>query len=478
MGAFLADLVNMSETTKLSCQTWQTWLARLTCAWVISASVVCTAQGLRLGGPSLGPTLNPVTANTTAGSRSSDFIVAVVDAEPITNLELQQQVEQTVQLMQQQQGGFVPRREVLVRQVLERLIDERAQMRLAQELGIRIEDPVLEQAEQGMATQNGVSLEAFRERLAQQGMSQVQFRNDLRQQLTLQRLREREVNARIRITEPEIDKLLADRIKTSQDAEPMLALGHILLAVPDDASEAQRQERRLRAQSLIDQLKAGADFAALARDNSDASDKASGGMMGLRAAQRYPSLFVEAVQTLAVGQLAGPVPSGAGFHILKLMERRQPQATTLTVPQTLARHILLRPGEQLSPNAARARMLEIKSQIDSGRAEFATMARLHSQDGSAATGGELGWAGPGMFVPEFEEAMNKLAPGQTSPPVVTRFGVHLIQVMERRQAELSVKEQRDLARNILREQKLEDSYRAWAQETRGRAYIEYRDDPL
>ena len=450
----------------------------MACAWTVCASAVCLAQGIRLGGPSLGPTLNPPTANTTSGARSSDFIVAVVDAEPITNQELQQQVEQTVLQMQQQQGGFVPRREVLVRQVLERLIDERAQLRLAQELGIRIEDSVLEQSEQGMATQNGVSLEAFRERLAQQGMSQVQFRADLRQQLTLQRLREREVNARIRITEPEIDKLLTERIKTSQEADPVLSLGHILLAVPDDASEAQRQETRLRAQALVEKLKGGADFAALARDNSDASDKASGGMMGLRPAQRYPSLFVDAVKTLAVGQLAGPVPSGAGFHILKLIERRQPQATTLTVPQTLARHILLRPGEQLSPNAARARMLEIKSQIDSGRAEFATMARLHSQDGSAATGGDLGWAGPGMFVPEFEEAMNKLAPGQTSPPVVTRFGVHLIQVMERRQAELSVKEQRELARNILREQKLEDSYRAWAQETRGRSYVEYRDDPL
>ena len=465
----------MSKTTKFLNQPW---LARMACAWTVCASAVCLAQGIRLGGPSLGPTLNPPTANTASGARSSDFIVAVVDSEPITNQELQQQVEQTVLQMQQQQGGFVPRREVWVRQVLERLIDERAQLRLAQELGIRIEDSVIEQAEQGMATQNGVSMEAFRERLTQQGMSQVQFRADLRQQLTLQRLREREVNARIRITEPEIDKLLAERIKTSQEADPVLSLGHILLAVPDDASEAQRQETRLRAQALVEKLKGGADFAALARDNSDASDKASGGMMGLRPAQRYPSLFVDAVKTLAVGQLAGPVPSGAGFHILKLIERRQPQATTLTVPQTLARHILLRPGEQLSPNAARARMLEIKAQIDSGRAEFATMARLHSQDGSAASGGDLGWAGPGMFVPEFEEAMNKLAPGQTSPPVVTRFGVHLIQVMERRQAELSVKEQRDLARNILREQKLEDSYRAWAQETRGRSYVEYRDDPL
>jgi peptidyl-prolyl cis-trans isomerase SurA len=321
-------------------------------------------------------------------------------------------------------------------------------------------------------------MEAFRERLAQQGMSQTQFRADLRQQLTLQRLREREVNARIRITEPEIDKLLAERIKTSQEAEPVLALGHILLAVPDDATDAQRQAVRLRAQSLVEKLKGGADFEAMARENSDASDKAAGGMMGLRPAQRFPSLFIDAVKGLAVGQSAGPVPSGAGFHILKLVERRQPQASTLTVPQTRARHILLRPGEQLSPNAARARMQEFKLQIDSGRAEFATMARLHSQDGSASAGGDLGWAGPGMFVPEFEEAMNKLAPGQTSPPVVTRFGVHLIQVMERRQAELSVKEQRDLARNILREQKLEDSYRAWAQETRGRSYVEYRDDPL
>ncbi len=453
-------------------------LLRAACVALLCANTGSWAQGLRPAGPLLGPVLTPSASPTTSGARSSDFIVAVVDSEPITNQELQQQVEQTAQQMQQQQGGFVPRREQLVRQVLERLIDERAQLRLAQELGIRIEDSVLEQAELGMATQNGVGLEAFRERLAQQGMSLVQFRADLRQQLTLQRLREREVNARIRITEPEIDKLLAERIKTSQEAEPVLALGHILLAVPEGASEAQKQAVRARALALIEQIKGGADFASVARENSDAADKATGGMMGLRPAQRYPSLFMDAIKSLAVGQLTGPVPSGAGFHILKLVERRQPQATTLTVPQTRARHILLRPGDQLSPNAARARMLEFKSQIDSGRAEFATMARLHSQDGSASAGGDLGWAGPGMFVPEFEEAMNKLAPGQTSPPVVTRFGVHLIQVMERRQAELSVKEQRDLARNILREQKLEDSYRAWAQETRGRSYVEYRDDPL
>ena len=341
----------------------QSWVIRLACVMALCVSTVCMAQGIRLGSPALGPALNPTTANTT-GARSSDFIVAVVDSEPITNQELQQQVEQTVQQMQQQQGGFVPRREVLVRQVLERLIDERAQLRLAQDLGIRIEDSVLEQAEQGMATQNGVSMEAFRERLGQQGMSLSQFRADLRQQLTLQRLREREVNARIRITEPEIDKLLAERIKTSQEAEPVLALGHILLAVPDDATDAQRQAVRLRAQALVEKLKTGADFGAMARENSDASDNATGGMMGLRPAQRYPSLFMDAVKGLAVGQLVGPVPSGAGFHILKLVERRQPQASTLTVPQTRARHILLRPGEQLSPNAARARMHELKLQID------------------------------------------------------------------------------------------------------------------
>jgi len=456
-------------------------LGRAVCATLLLATAATWAQGLRTTVPVLGAALAPnasAPGTVTAGARSSDFIVAVVDSEPITNQELQQQVEQTAQQMQQQQGGFLPRREVLVRQVLERLIDERAQLRLAQDMGIRIDDAVLAQAEQGMAAQNGVSLEIFRERLAQQGMSVSQFRADLRQQLTLQRLREREVNARIRITESEIDKLIAERLKTSQESEPLLALGHILLTVPEGANETERQTVQARAQALMAQIKAGADFASVARANSQAADKDSGGMMGLRPAQRYPSLFLDAVKGLAVGQLVGPLPSGAGFHILKLVERRQPQATTLTVPQTRARHILLRPGEQLSPNAARARMLEFKSQIDSGRAEFATLARLHSQDGSASAGGDLGWAGPGMFVPEFEEAMNKLAPGQTSPPVVTRFGVHLIQVMERRQAELTAKEQRELARNILREQKLEDSYRAWAQETRGRAYVEYRDDPL
>ena len=227
----------------------------------------------------------------------------------------------------------------------------------------------------------------------------------------------------------------------------------------------------------MDKLKAGEDFGKLAAQFSNAPDRANGGQLGMRSPDRYPSLFVDAVQNLSVGQWTEPLRSGAGFHILKLVERNSPNALPSSITQTHARHILLRPGNQLSQDAARAQLAGYRKQIESGAAKFEELAKQHSQDASATQGGDLGWANPGVMVPEFEKAMDALAPGQIGDPLISRFGVHLIQVLERKESPLSLRDKQELARNILRERKFEEAMKNWEREVRGRAYVEYREPP-
>jgi peptidyl-prolyl cis-trans isomerase SurA len=232
-----------------------------------------------------------------------------------------------------------------------------------------------------------------------------------------------------------------------------------------------------KAQRALERARAGEDFVALVREFSDASNLANGGQMGLRKADRYPPLFVEATQKLAVGEITPVVRSGAGFHILKVVEKINAGLPTMAVTQSRARHILLRVTPQLSEAAARDKLSDFKKRIVTGQADFATLARANSQDASAAQGGDLGWASPGQFVPEFEEVMNRLAPGEVSDPLVSRFGVHLIQLTERRKVTLTPAEQREAVRAMLREKKLDEAYTTWAQDIRGRAYVELREPP-
>jgi peptidyl-prolyl cis-trans isomerase SurA len=284
----------------------------------------------------------------------------------------------------------------------------------------------------------------------------------------------------VKISEQEIDQFLLEKSSGPRavgDAEINLAM--ILIAVPENSSESQLKALEQRAQDVAARARRGEAFADLAKSFSEAFDKgAKGGEMGLRSADRYPELFVQATDKLRVNGIAGPVRSGAGFHILKLLERRDPPPVGLTVTQTRARHILLRAGPNMSRDQAVARLTEVRKQIVSGRVPFARAAQEISQDGSASQGGELGWATPGMFVPEFEEVMNRLGPGQVSEPLVSRFGVHIIEVMERRNMALSEREQREMARAALREKKMDETYTRWVEETRGRAYVEMREPPL
>jgi len=446
------------------------WLA--CAAQALALSLPADAQGLRV--PPAGGRAGARAPE--AGPRTADYIVAVVNSEPITNHEVRLRMAR-FEAQLAQQGQAVPPPAEFARQVLERLIGEKAQLQLAGENGIRADESAIDQAEQNIARQNQIDVAELRRRLQADGIPLASFREELRNQILLTRLREREF-ASVRVSELELDQFVRERQNSNDPASLELNLAHILVAVPENAAEAQVASLRAKAQRVQERARAGEDFAKLAAEVSDAAGaKQSGGVVGLRTADRYPPLFVEAVQALAPGGVSAVIRSGAGFHVVKVLEKRRADLPGAQVVQSHARHILLRPGAQVSEAAARQRLADYKRRVQAGQADFAQLAREFSQDASAPNGGDLGWASPGLFVPEFEDALEALKPGEIADPVVTRFGVHLIQLLERREATLSAREQRELARTLLREKKLDEAYAKWAQDVRGRAYVELREPP-
>ncbi|WP_027996737.1 peptidylprolyl isomerase [Simplicispira psychrophila] len=450
------------------------------------ASQGAAAQGLRPSGAGKTATARGLAPSSAApaalpagaapsGIRQADYIVAVVNSEPVTNHEVSVRLAR-IQAQLARQGGAVPLHEVLVRDMLERTILEKAQLQAAREIGIKVDALAVTQAEESVARQNGITLAAMQQRLAVDGISPERFREELRNQLMLQRLREREVDARVRVSELDIDQYLHDQQPAATGANTGIELAQVLMPVPETASPAEVAALQARAQIVADKARAGDDFAALARDYSAAPESAQGGSMGMRSADRYPELFMQATQALPVGAIVGPLRSGAGFHVLKVLAKSQGGASAMAM-QTHARHILLVPGPQLSETAAAQRLADYRQRILAGQADFAELAREVSKDGSAKQGGDLGWATPGRYVPEFEAALQALQPGEISAPLVSRFGVHLIQLLERRQVQLSQREQRDMVRDTVREKKMEAAYATWVQELRSRAYVEYRDAP-
>lgn len=444
--------------------------AALACALAFPA----LAQSLRIV-PQLG---SGQPAQRPQGPQPADYIVAVVNSEPITNNEVRARLLRYEQQLAQQ-GAAMPPRQQLAREVVERLIGEKAQLQLAREMGIRADDPVVDQAEQTVARQNGISVADLRRRLAADGVDVQRFREDLRNQILLQRLRDRELEQRVKVTELDIDAFLREQRANGGDPALLeMNLAHILVAVPENATEAQVAQLRDKAQQLQQRARGGEDFAKLAREHSDAGGAAqNAGLIGLRTADRLPPLFAEATRNLPEGSVTDVLRSAAGFHIVRVVEKRQVGQPGIAVTQSRARHILLRPGGTLTEQAARQRLADFKRRIQAGQADFALLARENSQDASAANGGDLGWASPGMFVPEFEEALDGLKPGEIADPITTRFGVHLIQLVERRQSTLGPREQREVVRNLLRERKLDEAYVRWAQDVRGRAYVELREPP-
>ena len=408
-----------------------------------------------------------------------DAIVAVVNTDVITMKELNDRV-QIIEQRMRRQNMQVPPRDLLQKQLLERLIVNRAQMQMARDIGVRVDDTMLDRAVARIAEQNGITVQALRDQLERDGISFARFRDEIREEITLQRLREREVDNKLQITESEIDSFLASSTARSADSQQDINIAQILVRVPENASAQQIADRKKRAEQAIEQLKSGGEFAKVAASFSDAGDALTGGELGWRSSARLPQLFVEAVDKLADGEIAPLVRSANGFHVLKLIGRRTVGGTKAgaanVVQQTRARHILIKVSQIVSAAEARRKMVELKSRLDNGAAKFEDLARLYSNDGSASKGGELGWIYPGDTVPEFERAMNALKPGEVSQPVESPFGYHLIEVLERKTEELSRERQRLAARQALREQKLEEAYEDWLRQLRDRAYVEYRLD--
>ena len=406
--------------------------------------------------------------------RPGDYIVAVVNQELVTAFELSQRMGQAREQARRNNQRLPAEREFRT-MILESLVEDRAVLSHARDSGLRIDDAEIDRAVAVIASQNQLTMPQLRARLAQDGLDMPRFRAQLKDQLLVERVREREVAQRIRITDGEVDDFI-DKQRGAIAGEVQYNVAQILIRVPEGASESVVAERRTRAELAAQRVRAGEDFAAVARQLSEDDNRERGGEIGLRPADRLPDIFLETVRTLQGGQVApGLLRTGAGFHLLKLIERAEGGA--FRVDQVRARHILLRPSEQLSEAAARARLAEFKRLIVAGTRRFEDLAREHSLDASASAGGDLGWASPGQFVPEFEAGLNPLPIGGVSDPVATRFGLHLIQVLERRSVALDMKQLREQARAALRERKFEDAYAEWLREVRGRAYVEFRDAP-
>jgi peptidyl-prolyl cis-trans isomerase SurA len=299
----------------------------------------------------------------------------------------------------------------------------------------------------------------------------------LREQLLLQRLRDREADARAKVSEADIDDYIAEQQRLKPLSNLSLHLAQVLLPVPAGSDAAREEAIRAQAEAIAAQARAGQDFAQLAKAHSKASDAEQGGSLGMRSVDRLPELFVNATASAAAGSVIGPVRSGAGFHVLKVLAREQVGLPDALMPQTLARHILLRPSPSMGEAQAIEQLQRWRDSIVAGRASFEALARQHSQDGSAPNGGELGWASPGQFVPEFESVMDELKLGEVSPVVVSRFGVHLIRVDERRQVPMSLPQQRIMVRNLLRQDKARNALSQWLAELRAQAFVEYREAP-
>ena len=411
-----------------------------------------------------------------SGIRSADHIVAVVNSEPITNNEVRARMERVAQNVVDQ-GGQLPPQNELARQVLERLIVERVQLQEAKDTGINVDNLTIDQAVANVARQNNVDKAGLVARLKADGISEAQFRSEIRNQMLIQRVRERDVDGRVKVTEADIDRYLKEQKRPGEAAGGAVAnLGHILITVPENASAAVVAEREAKAQQAAEAARKNADFIAAVREFSDVPNGQGGGAMGMRPMTEYPELFVQQVGNAATGSIVGPFRSGAGFHVLKVLEKSQSGAPVY-ITQNHARHILLTVGSDMTEAQAAKRLEDYKRRVEAGQATFQQLAQEFSKDGSARNGGDLGWSSPGQFVPEFERVLDNLQPGQISSPVVSRFGVHLIQLIERRQEQLTEREQREMVRNVVRERKAEQDYDTWLKELRGKAFVEYRESP-
>ena len=399
-----------------------------------------------------------------------DRIIAVINDDVIMKSELDEKVR-TVNNQLKEQGTTPPPSSILQKQVLDRLILTKLQIQMAENTGIRVDDESLNRTISNIAAENKLSLAEFREILESDGYHYEKFREDIRHEILTSRLRQRQVDNRITVTEREIRNFM-DNQEHQGEIETEFNLAHILISTPEGLSASERKDAKKIADKIVADLKNGGDFVQLAATYSDSQDALDGGKLGWRKAGQVPTLFAEFVADMEKGDFSEIIRSSSGYHIIKLLDVRSTEQVVVT--QTNARHILIRPDELISEEDAKTRLQQLLLRIKGGD-DFADLARGHSVDSvSAADGGSLGWVSPGDLVPEFENAMNSLAPGEVSPAFKTQFGYHIVQVLERREHDSTEDVKRAKAREAIRQRKLEEARQNWLREMRDDAYVEYR----
>ena len=429
---------------------WPLWLLAL-CAAIVSTQPLAQAAA------------NPVPL---------DRVLVIVNDEAITQWDMS---EQRRILLSQMQASKItpPPRDVLDKQVLERLIVERAVLQYAKETGIRVDDTTVERTILRVAEENKLSPDEFRKVLEREGIPYANYREDLRRQITIQRVREREVDSKVSVSDAEVDNYLAT-VASQAGGEEEYLLSHIYISVPEQASPVAVEESRKRAEQALADVRSGKDFAQVAASYSSAPDATSGGNLGWRTRARLPSVFADIVQKMKPGEVSAVLRSASGFHVVKLVDERNRNQPTV-VDQTHARHILIKVNEQTSEADAKTKIDRLRERLVGG-ANFEELARANSEDASNARGGDLGWLSAGDTVPDFEHAMDRLAVNEISQPVRTPFGWHLIQVLERRKQDVTQQRRRDEARKAIRQRKSDEQFEEFVRQLRDRTYVEYKTD--
>ncbi|MFC5512406.1 peptidylprolyl isomerase [Massilia jejuensis] len=450
--------------------------AALLCALTANAAL---AQGPKSPAPAATQPGSGFLPPAASSANVIDSIRVVVNDEVITRNEVRNRVAQIVQRLQAQNAQLPPQAD-LERQVLESMIVERAQVQMAKEMGVRIDDRVLDGAIARIAEGQKMSVQEMRNQMEKEGLTFAQFREEIRSEIMLQRLREHEVDSKIQVSEAEIDTYLsAEKAAAAEKVE--MDIAQILVGIPVNATPEQIAARRARAEEVLRQLRTGADFAKIAATYSDAPDALKGGAIGWRDPDRLPPLIADQLRKLSPGQVTPAIKSNTGFHIVKLIGKRslaqEPQQAV--VQQTRARHILVKASPAMPAAQAKAKLAELRARIQSKSATFEELARQNGQDSTAAKGGDLGWLAPEdleAMPPQFVTAMNALKPGEVSDVVESPFGFHLIEVLERKSEDQTKERERLRARQVIRERKLGEAVEDWARQLRDRAYVEYREE--
>ena len=448
-------------------------IRRLVIPMLASAALAAQAYAQAPLGPRpLPPGARPAAPAAPPGPVALDRVVAVVNDEALTQYEMNEQKRVLLQQLRESRLQ-PPAPDVLDKQVIERLITERALLQFAKDTGIRVDDTTVERTILRIAQENKLTPEEFRRVLDREGIAYAKYREDVRRELTVQRLRDREVDSRIFVSDAEVDQHLAT-VASQAGGENEYLLAHILVRVPEQSSPEQIEQRRARAEEALARVRAGTAFAQVAATYSDATDAQQGGNLGWRTPARMPSVFVDPVRGLKKGEASAVLRSPAGFHIVQLADERSRNQATV-VQQTRVRHILVKVNELTSENEARAKIDRIRERIEGG-AKFEDLARVNSEDASSARGGDLGWVAAGDLVPDFQAAMDRLKVNEVSQPVRSPFGWHLLQVLERREQDVSRDRTRDQARLALRQRKADEQFQEFVRQTRDRAYVEIKAD--